>query len=102
MKTVSDVTVAETVAAWLSAANPEDVPPNAADMARRLFVDVSGLCVAAGREPYVAAMPAATDGGGACTAIGHAGGFDAFVAAVVIGTAAHGEDVDETFEGAPV
>jgi 2-methylcitrate dehydratase PrpD len=102
MKTVSDVTVAETVAAWLSAANPEDVPPNAADMARRLFVDVAGLCVAARREPYVAATLAATDRGGGCTAIGHAGAFDAFGAALVNGTAAHGEDFDDTFEGGPV
>ncbi len=102
MKTVSDVTVAETVAAWLSAANPGDVPPNAADMARRLFVDVSGLCVAARREPYVAATLAATDRGGACTAIGHAGAFDAFGAALLNGTAAHGEDFDDTFEGGPV
>ena len=34
--------------------------------------------------------------------MGHAGGFDAFGAALVNGTAAHGEDFDDTFEGGPV
>ena len=102
MKAVSELTIAETVAAWLAAATPEDAPPAAADMARRLFVDVAGLCVAARRESYVDAMLAAADRGGACTAIGHAGAFDAFGAALVNGTAAHGEDFDDTFEGGPV
>ena len=32
----------------------------------------------------------------------HGGGFDAFGAALVNGTAAHGEDFDDTFEGGPV
>jgi 2-methylcitrate dehydratase PrpD len=102
MNAVSDVTVAETISAWLSATNPEDVPQAVADVARRLFVDVAGLCVAARREPYIGATLAATDRGGACTAIGHAGGFDAFGAALINGTAAHGEDFDDTFEGGPV
>ena len=39
---------------------------------------------------------------GTATAIGHAGGFDPFGAALVNGTAAHGEDYDDTFEGGPV
>jgi 2-methylcitrate dehydratase PrpD len=71
-------------------------------MARRLFLDVSGLCIAARHEPYVAAALQAVDRAGACTAFGHLGGFDAFGAALVNGTAAHGEDFDDTFEGGPV
>ena len=39
---------------------------------------------------------------GACTAIGHARALDAGGAAFVNGTAAHGEDFDDTFEGGPV
>jgi 2-methylcitrate dehydratase PrpD len=34
--------------------------------------------------------------------IGHAGGFDASTAALANGTAAHGEDYDDTFEGGPI
>ena len=39
---------------------------------------------------------------GNCTAIGHARALDAAGAAFVNGTAAHGEDFDDTFEGGPV
>ena len=96
-------TVAEQVAAWLTSIRPGDLPDNVVETARRLFVDVAGLCVAARREPYVGATLAAVDSGaGACTAIGHSSSFDAFGAALVNGTAAHGEDFDDTFEGGPV
>ena len=97
-----DPAVAETIAAWLAAANPDDLPAGAVETARKLFVDVAGLCVAARREHYIAATLAAIDRGGVCTALGHPGGFDAFGAALNNGTAAHGEDYDDTFEGGPV
>ena len=93
--------VAETIANWLAAATSDQLPANAAETARKLFLDVAGLCVAARREQYVRSTVAATDRG-ACTALGHPGGFDAFGAALVNGTAAHGEDYDDTFEGGPV
>ena len=93
---------AETLAEWLAGAKAGDLPAEAIETARKLFLDVAGLCVAARREPYISATLAATDPGGACTALGHAGGFDAFGAALVNGTAAHGEDFDDTFEGGPV
>jgi 2-methylcitrate dehydratase PrpD len=100
------MTVAESVAGWLAAIKADDVPAEAVDAARKLFVDVAGLCIAARHEPYVAATIAATDAGtlrgGRCTALGHAGEWDGFGAALVNGTAAHGEDYDDTFEGGPV
>lgn len=98
----SDPAVAETIAAWLAAAKPEQLPAGAVEVARRLFLDVAGLCIAARRENYIAATLEAVDRAGACTALGHAGGFDAFGAALINGTAAHGEDYDDTFEGGPV
>jgi len=94
--------VAETIAAWLAATTPEHLPADAVETTRKLFLDVVGLCIAARREDYVVATLAAIDHGGACTALGHAGGFDAFGAALINGTAAHGEDYDDTFEGGPV
>jgi 2-methylcitrate dehydratase PrpD len=107
------MTVAESVAARLADTSADRLPCEAVGTCERLFLDVSGLCVAARREQYVAATLAAVDppspdafGGfraaGSCTAIGHPGGFDAFGAALVNGTAAHGEDFDDTFEGGPV
>ena len=93
--------VAETIAAWLASSTPDSIPAPARAMARTLLVDVTGLCVAARREDYVTAILGASDPG-PCTAIGHVAGVDAFSAALVNGTAAHGEDFDDTFEGGPV
>jgi 2-methylcitrate dehydratase PrpD len=93
---------AETIAEWLASAKADDLPGEAIETSRKLFLDVAGLCIAARHEPYISATLDATDRGGACTALGHAGGFDAFGAALVNGTAAHGEDFDDTFEGGPV
>jgi 2-methylcitrate dehydratase PrpD len=94
--------VAERIAEQLAAVTAADLPAEAVSTATHLFLDVAGLCVAARREDYVAATLSAVDRGGPCTAVGHAGGFDAFGAALVNGTAAHGEDYDDTFEGGPV
>jgi 2-methylcitrate dehydratase PrpD len=71
-------------------------------MVRRLVIDVAGLCVAARTTDYVAACLASVEGKGRATAIGHRGGFTAIDAALINGTAAHGEDFDDTFEGGPV
>jgi len=94
--------VAETLAGWLASVDARALPPETVETARKLFLDVAGLCVAARREPYVTAGLAAVDHGGVCTALGHADAYDAFGAALVNGTAAHGEDFDDTFEGGPV
>ncbi|MEJ0071080.1 MAG: MmgE/PrpD family protein [Pseudomonadota bacterium] len=42
------------------------------------------------------------DGDGGCTVIGHNRTCDSAGAALINGTAAHGEDFDDTFEGGPV
>src|ERR1700676_1707725 len=67
-----------------------------------LLVDVAGLAVAARNEDYVKSTLAACDDDGPCTAIGHARTLSAAGAALVNGTAIHGEDFDDTFEGGPV
>ncbi len=94
--------VAEVVADWIAGTRPLDLTPAVVDTARALVVDVVGLCVAARGEPYVAATIASVDGGLGCTAFGHAGSVGALDAALINGTAAHGEDFDDTFEGGPV
>jgi len=66
-----------------------------------LLMDVTGLCVAARNADYVRAVRATAESG-LCTMIGQAGGFDASTAALANGTAAHGEDYDDTFEGGPI
>ena len=71
-------------------------------MCDAVLMDVAGLCVAARNADYVQAAVRATAEPGDCTLIGHAGGFNVATAALCTGTAAHGEDYDDTFEGGPV
>jgi 2-methylcitrate dehydratase PrpD len=94
--------LAEQLAGWLASVTPAELPSAARETVGRLFLDISGLCVAARSSDYVAATLASVDRGGPCTALGHGGSFDGFDAALVNGTAAHGEDFDDTFEGGPV
>ncbi len=79
--------------------NARNVPR---EMAEKLLIDVAGLCVAARRTDYARASLAGWEASGGCTAIGHSRTLDAAGAAFVNGTAAHGEDFDDTFEGGPV
>src|SRR5687767_13156844 len=75
-------------------------PPR--DIVEKLLIDVAGLCVAARNTDYVRAALDGWEASGGCTAIGHARALDSAGAAFVNGTAAHGEDFDDTFEGGPV
>ena len=95
-------TIAEKVASWIDRVRPEYLFPATLETCRKLFLDVTGLCLAVRQEPYVKAVLSAVEEGGRCTAIGHSGGFDVFGASLINGTAAHGEDYDDTFEGGPV
>ncbi len=72
------------------------------EAAEKLLIDVAGLCVAARKTDYVRAALDAWESDGRCTAVGHARTLDSAGAAFVNGTATHGEDFDDTFEGGPV
>jgi 2-methylcitrate dehydratase PrpD len=94
--------VAERLAAAIAAARGRDLPAPLRERAEEMLIDIAGLCVAARREDYVAAALGSWEADGGSTAIGHARALDAGGAAFVNGTAAHGEDFDDTFEGGPV
>ena len=83
-------------------ANEPMVPQDVRTMCDALLMDFAGICVAARNADYVRAVLAATGESGSCTVIGHAGSFNPATAALVNGTAAHGEDYDDTFEGGPI
>jgi 2-methylcitrate dehydratase PrpD len=72
------------------------------ELVEKLVIDVVGLCEAARKTDYVHAALDGWEANGSCTAIGHTRALDAAGAAFVNGTAAHGEDFDDTFEGGPV
>jgi 2-methylcitrate dehydratase PrpD len=94
--------VAETLAERIVALKPEALPGVTARKCEDLLIDVVGLCITARNEDYVASALSGCDDDGICTAIGHRRTLTATGAAFVNGTAAHGEDFDDTFEGGPV
>jgi 2-methylcitrate dehydratase PrpD len=96
------LSVAERLVERAAEAAAAGVPDAIRACCRDLLVDVGGLFIAARNTDYVRALIAGVDSGGPCTAPGHAGGFSAEDAAMINGTAAHGEDFDDTFEGGPV
>ena len=94
--------LAEILARRIATLDPARLPATVRRKCEDLAVDVVGLCLTARNEDYVKAALAGWDEEGSCTAIGHAGPMSAAGAAFVNGTAAHGEDFDDTFEGGPV
>src|SRR5256886_12041267 len=96
------ISVAETLAQKIVALNPGALPAATTRKCEDLLIDVVGLCVTARNEDYIRSALAGCDDDGPCTAIGHARTLTAAGAAFVNGTAAHGEDFDDTFEGGPV
>src|ERR1700739_4669920 len=94
--------VAETLAAKIAALEPGALPDSTTRKCEDLLIDIVGLCVTARNEDYVQSSMAGCDDDGPCTVIGHQRTLTAAGAAFVNGTAAHGEDFDDTFEGGPV
>ena len=103
MTTPAEITsVSEQLAGGIAALSVDSIPAAVRARAEELLIDIAGLCVAARNTDYIRALIAGVDGGGSCSALGHASVFSAEDAAMINGTAAHGEDFDDTFEGGPV
>jgi 2-methylcitrate dehydratase PrpD len=94
--------VAEVLAGHIATLRADKLPPAVRRKCEELLIDVAGLCVTARNEDYIKSALAGCDDEGPCTAIGHTRTFTAASAAFINGTAAHGEDFDDTFEGGPV
>src|SRR6202049_1071389 len=99
---LSKLSVAEHPPARVPALVRRPLPAGVRRKCDDLTLDVIGLCVTARNEDYVKSALAGWDEEGSCTAIGHDRRMSAAGAAFVNGTAAHGEDFDDTFEGGPV
>ena len=95
-------TQSETLSDWLANIDPAHIPDGVRAAAIDTLIDVAGLAVAARHTDYMEAVLAAFPEEGPCTALGLKRGRDAASAAMINGTAAHGEDFDNTFEGCPV
>jgi len=94
--------VSERIVDCAAGLTADQIPPAVRARTEELLIDIAGLCVAARNTDYVKALIASVDRGGACSALGHGGEFSAEDAAMINGTAGHGEDFDDTFEGGPV
>jgi 2-methylcitrate dehydratase PrpD len=97
-----DVAVAEHLAERIATLDAAKLPAAVHAKCDALIVDVIGLCLTARNEDYVKSALAGWDDDGPCSAIGHRRTLSAAGAAFINGTAAHGEDFDDTFEGGPV
>jgi len=96
------VAIAEHLAQKICVLDASHLPGAVRRKCEDLLVDVVGLAVTARNEEYVQSALAACEDDGSCTAIGHSRTLTASGAALVNGTAIHGEDFDDTFEGGPV
>jgi len=96
------VAVAERLAQSIASLDAAKLPQGVRRKCEELLIDVVGLAVTARNEDYVKSVITACDDDGPCTAIGHTRTLSAAAAALVNGTAIHGEDFDDTFEGGPV
>ncbi|KXF74888.1 2-methylcitrate dehydratase [Paramesorhizobium deserti] len=101
LDTIQTRSVSERLADWATELEPGALPSATREKARDILVDIVGLCIAARNTDYVNATRQAVEPGHH-TVIGHAFTASAQGAALVNGTAAHGEDFDDTFEGGPV
>ena len=95
-------TVSERMATTFAALTLADLPDQAREVGINDLLDMAGLCIAARKTEYIAKIIGGCDADGPCTAIGQARALDAAGAAVVNGVATHGEDFDDTLEGAPI
>ncbi len=94
--------VAEKLAQRIETIDAAKFSPGLKTKCQDLLIDIAGLCITARHEDYVKSALGGVDDDGPCTAIGHARTLSAAGAALVNGTAAHGEDFDDTFEGGPI
>jgi len=100
--TTAQPSIARALAEWVSALEPGGLPASVSSACANTVLDTLALSVAARRTAYVEALCASWQGTGRATVLGAGERRDAASAAMINGTAAHGEDFDNTFEGCPI
>lgn len=98
---MTEQTIAQRLGSWGESLASQRFSAATLEKNRDILIDIVGLCIAARQKDYVQAVMAAAEPGD-FTLIGHGLRTSAASAALVNGTAAHGEDFDDTFEGGPV
>ena len=98
---MSSVILAEHIAA-ISTSQTANIPESVSQMLQRVTLDAYGLMFSARNTDYIRAIESSCIDNGNSTAFGHGSRFTMQDAALINGTAIHGEDFDDTFEGTPV
>lgn len=98
---MSCVILAEHIAA-ISTSQNANIPKSVRQMLHRVTLDAYGLMLSARGNDYIKAIEGSCLDQGNSTAFGHGSRFTVQDAALINGTAIHGEDFDDTFEGTPV
>jgi 2-methylcitrate dehydratase PrpD len=98
---INNLSVSQRLSEWALSLKSEDVPIGVVEKNRDILLDIVGLCVAARHQDYVIATKAAAEPGNHII-IGQVERVSPSSAALINGTAAHGEDFDDTFVGGPV
>ena len=98
---MSSVILAEHIAIT-SAGQTAKIPASVRKMLQRVTLDAYGLMLSARNTDYIQAIQSSCVDHGDTTAFGHGSRFTMQDAVLINGTAVHGEDFDDTFEGTPV
>ncbi len=96
------MTVAEEFSSWSKTLSVKDIPEKTQSTLKFLLKDICGIILSAKNENYVKSLVETYKGSGNLVSLGHSERFDLFSSAIIAGTAAHGEDFDDTFEGNPM
>ena len=97
-----DLGNAEIFSTWCFNLEYKEIPNEVIDKLKLIFMDSLGLIFASRNEDYIKAIKQSFTDSGNCTVPGHLEKLCPSDAIVLNGTAIHGEDFDDTFEGTPV
>ena len=97
-----DLGNAEIFSTWCFNLEYKEIPNEVIDKIKLIFMDSLGLIFASRNEDYIKAIKQSFTDSGNCTVPGHLEKLCPSDAIVLNGTAIHGEDFDDTFEGTPV
>ena len=97
-----DLGNAENFSTWCFNLEYKEIPNEVIDKIKLIFMDSLGLIFASRNEDYIKAIKQSFTDSGNCTVPGHLEKLCPSDAIVLNGTAIHGEDFDDTFEGTPV
>ena len=101
MKSLPVISISEQLAEQF-AKSISSIPSSMQTLCDSLLIDTVGLCVASRNQDYLLASLRASTEPGNCTVIGHPSKVNVAAACIVNGTAIHGEDFDDTYEGGPI